>query len=168
MDKRPGYNVPVIAFSAYSGTGKTTLIEKLIYTLKSKGLRVGVIKHDAHAFEIDREGKDSWRFTHAGADITILSSEKKTAVIETRHRGFCDILAEMHDVDIVLVEGYQDEELPRIGISRKAAGKGLRGDPGQFIAIVSDDEVDCGSTPLYSLDDIGGITEFILRYCKIM
>ena len=61
-------NIPVIAFAAYSGTGKTTLIEKVVKVLKSKDLRVAVLKHDGHTFEIDREGKDSWRFSHAGAD----------------------------------------------------------------------------------------------------
>ena len=66
--------IPAIAFAAYSGTGKTTLIEKLIHTLKQKGLRLAVIKHDGHKFDIDHEGKDSWRFTHAGADITMISS----------------------------------------------------------------------------------------------
>ena len=74
-------NIPVIGFAAYSGTGKTTLIEKLLRRLKEKGFRVAVIKHDAHDFDIDREGKDSWRFTQAGADIMLISSEKKTAVI---------------------------------------------------------------------------------------
>ena len=73
--------IPAIGFAAYSGTGKTTLIEKLVMTLKAQGCRIAVIKHDAHRFEIDREGKDSWRFTRAGADITLLSSPEKTAII---------------------------------------------------------------------------------------
>ena len=59
-------NIPVIAFAAYSGTGKTTLIEKLVRELKNRGLRLAVIKHDGHKFEIDHEGKDSWRFAKAG------------------------------------------------------------------------------------------------------
>ena len=75
--------IPVIAFSAWSGTGKTTLIEKLIRELKGRGLRIAVIKHDGHSFDIDHEGKDSWRFTKAGADITMISSAEKTAITFT-------------------------------------------------------------------------------------
>ena len=81
-------DIPVIGFSAYSGTGKTTLIEKLVACFKADGLRVAVIKHDAHDFEIDKEGKDSWRFAKAGADITLISSASKTAIIEQRPRSF--------------------------------------------------------------------------------
>ena len=60
--------IPIFAFSAWSGTGKTTILEQLIPLLKQRGLRIAVLKHDAHDFEIDREGKESWRFSHAGAD----------------------------------------------------------------------------------------------------
>ena len=77
-------NIPIIGFAAYSGTGKTTLITQIVRELKAQGYRVCVIKHDAHQFEIDREGKDSWRFAQAGADMTILSSPAKTAMIEQR------------------------------------------------------------------------------------
>ena len=61
--------VPTVGFAGYSGSGKTTLIEQLVRSLKARGLRVAVIKHDVHDFEMDREGKDSWRFSQAGADI---------------------------------------------------------------------------------------------------
>ncbi len=87
----------IIGFAAFSGTGKTTLVEKLVLKLK---LRLAVIKHDAHNFEIDHEGKDSWRFAHAGADMTIISSPKKTAVIEQRPRTLLDNIAMVHDVDL--------------------------------------------------------------------
>ena len=76
--------IPLIAFSAYSGAGKTTLIEKLIVELKAQGLRLAVVKHDGHDFEIDHEGKDSWRFAQAGADMTVICSDERTAVIEQR------------------------------------------------------------------------------------
>lgn len=66
--------IPVIAVAAWSGTGKTTLLERLIPVLKERGLRVCVMKHDAHEFEVDRVGKDSWRMTRAGADVTILTN----------------------------------------------------------------------------------------------
>ncbi len=72
---------PVVSVVAKSGTGKTTLLEKLIHEMKRRGYRVGAIKHDAHSFEIDHEGKDSWRLTHAGADTTVITSPLQTAII---------------------------------------------------------------------------------------
>lgn len=155
--------IPAIAFQAYSGTGKTTLIEKLCLELKKRGLRFGVIKHDAHSFEIDREGKDSWRFSQAGADITIISSSEKTAIIEQRERTLQDNLNAMHDVDLILIEGYKNEQVPKIGISRKATGKGLPGLPQEYAAIVTDDESISANVPVFSLDDTDGILRFILE-----
>jgi molybdopterin-guanine dinucleotide biosynthesis protein MobB len=111
-------NIPVIAFAAYSGTGKTTLIEKLIIALKEKGLRLAVIKHDGHKFEIDHEGKDSWRFAQAGAEITMISSAEKTAYIEQGDLSLEQLLGMVHNVDLILVEGYKNKDLPQIGIAR--------------------------------------------------
>ena len=130
--------IPVIGFAAYSGTGKTTLIEKLVRIYKEQGLRVAVIKHDAHDFLIDREGKDSWRFTQAGADMTLLSSAKKAAVIESRPLSFEDLVRMVHDVDLILTEGYKSENIPRIGLYRKASGSPLPVIDGSFAAVVTD------------------------------
>lgn len=155
--------IPVIGFSAYSGTGKTTLIEKLIVLLKSRGLRLAVIKHDAHDFEIDYEGKDSWRFSKAGADITLISSPVKTAIIEQRERSFDENLSMIHDVDLIIVEGYKQESIPRIGILRKAAGKGLPGTINDYIAIITDDDTITQNInlPHFDLDDIVGLADYI-------
>ena len=158
--------VPVIAFAAFSGTGKTTLIEKLIVQLKARDLRLAVIKHDAHHFELDREGKDSWRFTHAGADMVLLGSPEATAVMEQRERPLRALLSEVHDVDLVLVEGYKNADLPQIGICRAATGKGLPGEPSRYIAIVSDVPFPDAACPQFGLDDITEITEFIMEEMK--
>ena len=114
-------SIPVIMFSAWSGTGKTTIIEQLITSLKQAGLRVAAVKHDAHEFEIDREGKDSWRFSHAGADITVIQSQQKTALIEQRSLSLSDTLSMLHDVDIILAEGYND--LPVLSASSNCPDK---------------------------------------------
>ena len=152
----------VIGFSAFSGTGKTTLIEKLVHRFKQEGLRVAVVKHDAHDFEMDKPGKDSWRFQQAGADITILSSKTKTAMIEQRPRSLRDNLSMVHDVDLVLVEGYKSEPLPRIGLCRKASGKGLPGQPGDYLALATDDESLTGAgVPCFPLYDVEGLAAFI-------
>ena len=155
-------HIPVIGFSAFSGTGKTTLIEQLVVSLKAKGLRVAVIKHDAHEFDIDKEGKDSWRFARAGADMTLISSATKTAVIEYRPRTFRENLSMIHNVDLILVEGYKQEDIPRIGLYRAATGKGLPAPAEEYAALATDDpSVAAPGVPCFGLDDIAGLTEFI-------
>ena len=155
--------IPVIAFSAWSGTGKTTIIEQVVARLKILGFKVAVIKHDAHDFEIDREGKDSWRFSNAGADITVINSANKTALIEQRSLAMSDIISMIHDVDLILVEGFNDEDLPQIGISRKSAGKGFRHPVEQYIALITDEDINT-SLPVFDLEDIDGITGFIISF----
>ena len=157
-------DIPVVAFSAWSGTGKTTVIEQLIKELKSRGLRVAVVKHDAHQFEIDHEGKDSWRFAKAGADITILNSTEKTALIEQRSLTLAQAMSMIHDVDIILAEGYQQEALPRIGICRKATGKGFRLPLSEYIAVITDEDPSSlpPSLPVFSFTDIVPLADFIL------
>lgn len=156
-------SIPMFAFSAFSGTGKTTLIEKIVVNLKAKGLRVAVIKHDAHKFEIDREGKDSWKFTQAGADMVILGSPEKTAIIEQRERTLRENLSMVHDVDLILVEGFSQEDIPRIGISRKATGQGLRHAADAYVAIVTDDDTIQTDNPKFGLEDIDEIVAFLLK-----
>ena len=160
-------DIPVIAFAAYSGTGKTTLIEKLIIALKEKGLRLAVIKHDGHSFEIDHEGKDSWRFAHAGADITIISSAEKMAYIEQRELSLQEQIEMVHDVDLILVEGYKNADLPQIGIARKETGKGFTADLSRFIALVSDYDALEASCPCFGLNEIEQIAEFIVKNASL-
>lgn len=188
----PAAPAPVITFSAWSGTGKTTVIEQLVLLFKQKGLRVAVIKHDAHEFEIDREGKDSWRFSKAGADMTILSSQQKTALIEQRSLSLSQVLSMVHDVDLILVEGYnglltgfsQDpgtadsvaavsepgdfpesqRQFLRIGLRRNAAGKDFRTVPSDCTALMSDTPVQGlpAGIPVFDLNDIRGLAGFLL------
>ncbi|MCC8120690.1 MAG: cyclic pyranopterin monophosphate synthase MoaC [Oscillospiraceae bacterium] len=156
-------DIPVFAFAAYSGTGKTTLIEGVLRELKARGLRVAVIKHDGHRFEIDREGKDSWRFAQAGADITVISSQEKTAYIEQRSLSLEQLLDMAHDVDLILVEGYKNASLPQIGIARRATGKGFTAPLERYIAIVTDmDEVET-ALPRFALEDYQGVAEFMVQ-----
>ena len=155
-------DIPVISFAAYSGTGKTTLIEKLIAALKKKGLRLAVIKHDGHRFEIDHEGKDSWRFTGAGADITMVSSSGQTAYMEQGDLSLERLFGMIHDVDLILMEGYKHEALPQIGMARRETGKGFTDDISRFIALVTDLEVET-DVPQFAPDDIEGISNFIME-----
>lgn len=155
--------IPALGFAAYSGGGKTTLIEKLVRNLKAQGLRVAVIKHDGHDFEIDHEGKDSWRFTQAGADITIISSANKTALVEQRKLSLAQAATMVHDVDLILVEGYKQENLTQIGICRQASGKGFTAELDRYAAVVTDVDIGDIDIPRFGLDDIQELTTFIMK-----
>lgn len=154
-------SIPAIAFAAYSGTGKTTLIERLVRVLKARGLRLAVLKHDGHRFEIDHAGKDSWRFAQAGADIVLLGSAERTAYVEQRGLPLERLLGMVRDVDLILVEGYKNGPLPQIGMARRETGKGFPADIGRYIALVTDLEVET-DLPCFGPDEIEGIASFIM------
>ena len=153
-------DIPIYSIVAFSGTGKTTLLEKLVAELKSRGLRVAVIKHDAHEFDIDHEGKDSWRFTRAGADITVVVSETKAAIMENRPLSLDALLGKIADVDIILTEGYKHGIWPKIAVRRDAAGKPFPVPPEECFALVTDVPEQTG-TPCFGLDDVGGLADLI-------
>jgi len=154
-------NTPIYSIVAYSGTGKTTLLEKLVAELKNRGQRVAVIKHDAHEFDIDHEGKDSWRFTRAGADVTVVVSESKAAIMENRPVPLETLLGKITDVDIILTEGYKSGAWPKIAVQRAATGKPLPVPAEGCFAIVTDvpEQTD---TPCFDLDDASGLAEYII------
>ncbi len=160
--------VNAVSFVAWSGTGKTTLVEKVIRELKQRGYRVGAVKCDSHEFEIDVPGKDSYRMAAAGADAVLITSKSKLALIRKNNSlpEIGEVLQSyFHDVDIVLVEGYKTSNLPKIEIHRKELGKSLICVDGEMrlnlIAVVSDEPLDV-DVPLYDIEDISGITCFIV------
>ena len=155
-------NTPIYSFIAFSGTGKTTLLEKLVAELKARGLRVAVIKHDAHDFDIDHEGKDSWRFSRAGADITVVASAGKAAIMENRPVPLNRLLECITEVDIILTEGYKSGVWPRIAIQRAAAGKPLPIPAEECFAIVTD-VADHTDKPCFGIDDVSGLADFIIK-----
>lgn len=154
---------PVVSFVGNSGVGKTTFLEKLIREFKSRGYRVAAIKHDAHRFEIDYPGKDSWRLTQAGSDVTIISSQDKMALIE-RPEGERDLtdLVEMvaSRVDVVLTEGYRGAAASKIEVSRCAHSHVLTARLDDLIAIVTDQAFDY-QVPQFGLDDAGHVADFL-------
>jgi molybdopterin-guanine dinucleotide biosynthesis protein MobB len=155
-------DIPVYSFIAKSGTGKTTLIEKLIPELKSRGLRVAVMKHDAHEFDVDKPGKDSWRMTRAGADVTVIASATHAAVMENRPVP-AGRAAEGHirDVDVIITEGYQQGPWKKIGVHRAASGNVLPVISDRYIAVVADGDVDVPA-PHIGLDDVKSLADFIV------
>ena len=158
--------VTAIAFSAWSGTGKTTLLVQVISEMKRRGLRVAVIKHDAHDFEIDHEGKDSWRFARAGADTVVIGSRTKTAAVVKRSFTIGGLISRVRGADLILVEGFNNADLPRIGVSRAETGKGFRESPDRCVALVTDEAVSV-SIPVFGLEDIGPLCDFIMEYAGL-
>ena len=155
--------LPVLTFTAYSNTGKTTYLEKLIPCLKAKGLRIAVIKHDGHDFQADTEGKDSWRFTKAGAEVVAVASGEKTAIFQYYPMPLDDIISHIRDADVILTEGYKYGSYPKIAVFRADTGKGLSVPAEECLAIVGDypEPAPC---PVFPLDDACPLAEFLLKW----
>lgn len=160
---------PVISIVAKSGTGKTTLLEKLIAELKRRGYRVGAMKHDAHQFEIDHKGKDSWRLTQAGADTMVVSSAAKVAMVKQNPRSeepsATDLISAYFDgMDIVLTEGFKRSSFPKIEVHRKERSDVLlcRGDEydSTLIAVASDQAWTL-DVPVFDINDFCGICSLL-------
>ena len=152
----------VYSFIAWSGTGKTGYLEKLIAALKARGVRVAAVKHDGHRFDIDKEGKDSWRFAAAGADVVAIADAEKCAVMEYRPRSLAEILAQIRDVDVVLVEGWHTEAPNPILLHRAATGQPPKLNPADCFAVVTDAPLDAAGRPAFPLDDAEPLAEFLL------
>lgn len=163
---------PILGFAAASGTGKTTLLTQLIPILKQQGLRIGLIKHSHHNFEIDKPGKDSFRLREAGASPVVLVSRHRRVIITEidpqQEPGLDDQLKafDQSGLDIILVEGFKAEKFPKIELHRPSLMKPLLypNDP-NIIAIASDCPLE---TPDYlvklDINQPAAIAEFILNW----
>lgn len=159
---------PVLGFAAWSGTGKTSLLVQVLPLLRDAGLRVGVIKHAHHDFEIDTPGKDSHALRKAGAEQMLIASDQRWALLhdygETREPRLAELLAVLPqgDLDLVLVEGFRHLPFPKIELHRAATGQPLLfpEDP-HIIAIASDTPLDT-RLPVLDLDSPQEVAAFIL------
>jgi len=156
--------VPAVSIIGFSGSGKTTLIVKVVAELTARGFRVGTIKHDAHRFEIDREGKDSWRHKKAGAVSVLITSKEKMAFIKSTD-GEVPLTEAigtfMNDLDVVITEGYKTGDLPKIEVFRKSVSK-IQAclDESALLAVVSDGPVET-KKPLLDINDFMGVADII-------
>jgi molybdopterin-guanine dinucleotide biosynthesis protein B len=164
----------VIGFSGYSGSGKTTIVEQLIVHLKLAGQRVSVVKHAHHDFDIDHEGKDSWRHRKAGAYEVIIASDRRFAKIR-EYEALADptahqLIAELTDCDWVLIEGFKREGLPKIEIWRAATAKPVQyPDDPNIVAICTDTPAllpRATDLPVLDLNDAESVTAFLLEHAE--
>lgn len=157
----------LISIVGHSGSGKTTLIEKLIAELTRRGLRVAPLKHAHHTVQLDTPGKDSWRYTQAGAALSMLVTSEGVQLIASQVANRePQALARrfMGDADVVLAEGFSHAPGPKIEVLRRACSATPRCtlDDG-LIALVSDVAEAHPQLPHFALDDVSGIVEFILQ-----
>lgn len=159
-----------VSFVAKSGTGKTTLLEKVIAELKGRGYRVGVIKHDAHRFDIDHPGKDSHRLTQAGADTMLISSPEKLAIVKQHAESppIEELIATYFgDVDLILTEGFKKSDLPKIEVHRRERSASLicRGEEHDpcLRAVVSDESLEL-DVPVLDLNNPVQVADFVEKH----
>lgn len=166
--------IPLLAISAWSGTGKTTLLKKLIPALCARGLRPGLIKHSHHNMVIDTPGKDSYELRKAGAAQTMVASPQRWALMtETPDEAPLNLayLVSRMDhstLDLVLVEGFKHEAVPKILLFRSDAGHDLSEltlDE-HVIAVASDVAVEL-EVPVLDLNDVDGIAQFIVAWSAV-
>ncbi len=158
----------VIGIAGYSGSGKTTLIEKLIPLFVRDGLRVSLVKHAHHEFDVDQPGKDSWRHRNAGCTEVLVSSSKRWALMhELRGAGepsLAEQIRHLSACDLVIVEGYKSAGIPKVEVHRRESGAPLlHPEDVRVVAVATDEPLDT-ALPQLDLDDAEGITRFILRY----
>jgi molybdopterin-guanine dinucleotide biosynthesis adapter protein len=161
----------IFGFAGWSGSGKTTLIEQLIPRFVKQGLRVSLIKHAHHTFDVDHAGKDSYRHRQAGAqEILVTSSRRWVLMHELRGEAepaFEEHVKRVSPCDLLLVEGFKHAPIPKLEVWREETGEGLLhpNDP-HIVAVASDAKVQT-KLPLLDLNDVDGIAQFILKKLEL-
>ena len=158
----------VFGIAGFSGSGKTTLLEKLIPLLTARGISVSLIKHAHHTFDVDQPGKDSYRHRHAGCSEVLVTSSRRWALIHELRGApeptLRDHLQHIAPCDLLLVEGFKRESIPKLEVYRAAVGEPnlFPHDP-DVVAVASDERIDT-RLPQFDLNDTPAIAEFILRH----
>jgi len=158
----------VFGFAGFSGSGKTTLIERVIPLLVARGLRVSLLKHAHHDFDIDKPGKDSHRHREAGAMEVLVSGGKRWALMhELRgapEPGLADLLAHLSPCDLVLVEGFKHDPLPKLEVHRPALGHALLAATDPHIVGIASDATVASPLPQIDLNDPAAVADFVLAH----
>lgn len=161
----------VFGIAGYSGSGKTTLLEKLIPEMTRRGLKVSVIKHAHHGFDIDRPGKDSYRHREAGAAEVLLSCNDRWALMHERRNeaepSLNELLGHLSPCDLVLIEGFKQEPVPKIEVYRPENGKPpLFSERKDILAVASPVAIE-STLPCLDLNDVVAIADFIINDLKL-
>ena len=158
----------IIGIAGFSGSGKTTLIEKVIPLLVADGLRVSLIKHAHHEFDVDHPGKDSWRHRHAGCTEVLVSSSKRWALMHelrgAAEPSLQEQLRQLAPCDLVIVEGYKTEPIPKIEVHRHLNDSPLLFTEDPHIVAVATDEPLATTLPQFALEDAQGVARFIIQH----
>jgi molybdopterin-guanine dinucleotide biosynthesis protein B len=161
----------VVAFAGYSGSGKTTLVESLIPVLKQRGLRVSVVKHAHHKFDIDHPGKDTWRHRQAGALEVVVASENRLALIREFEKpttlSVHHLIAELYEgVDWVLVEGFKSSDLLKVEVWRAESGQPVRYPDDDFVVAIATDSPgqlpQATLRPVLDLNNVNAVADWLL------
>lgn len=156
--------IPVVSVVGKSDVGKTTLLEKLLHESKRRGWRVATVKHDVHGFDMDKPGKDTWRHAQAGADMVVISSPSKIAILESvnEDKPLDEVLSRIRGVDLIFTEGYRRANKAKIEIFRSEMYPDLLCEPDELMAIAADIQFD-NEVPCYGLDDAKGLCDLIAK-----
>ena len=173
--KQDHFTVPVLGFAAYSGTGKTTLLTRLIPLLSSRGINIAVVKHAHHEFDTDQPGKDSYELRKAGATQMLVASSRRSALIVERKQEseprLVEVLPQLDtsELDLVLVEGFKAETFNKIELHRPAMGRPLRcTEDSNIVAVASDAPLpQVTHVPVLDLNNPDDIADFILELLAI-
>ena len=162
------FGMKIIGIAGYSGSGKTTLIEKVIPLLVAEGVRVSLVKHAHHEFDVDQAGKDSYRHRHAGCSEVLVSSSKRWALMhELRgapEPSLQDQLKQLSPCDLVIVEGYKSAPIPKLEVHRRAGTTPLLfPEDAHVIAVATDEPLDT-KLPQLDLDDAPAVARFIIQH----
>jgi len=164
---------PVFGVTGWKNSGKTTLATRLITELTGRGLVVSTVKHAHHAFDIDKPGTDSHRHREAGAsEVMIVSGHRWALMHELREEDeppMIQALERISPCDLILVEGYKREKHPKIEARRLASTKSglLAPDDPTIVAIATDHDTPADGRPLFDLDDVSAIADFIVSHLQL-
>ena len=154
---------PIVSIVGKSESGKTTLLESLIIELKQRGYKVAVIKHALEDIELDKQGKDTWRFSQIGSDVVAISSPHKLVLMKKLERDFSPQELSRFiawDYDLILTEGFKQSGTIKIEVHRKEQGEGLLSPVKQLLAVVTDEPLDV-DVPQFSKGEVQGLTDLI-------